>query len=180
MSYIEHYLSPFVISGTASISDTIEVAEIGGVVHQTTLKLVNTPITLTDDGSYMWGGVQLGTLTQGRILIHGVVVKDAYLEVLDSTMAADDGGDFAMGTTSEEDGTLDRASDINLCPSTSLDPIGTAVDSALAASCQIDATAAAMPVFWNMQIDTADGSDLAEVLGVNATITITWTNLGND
>jgi len=179
MPRFEDYSAGVTLNTT--VYDTIRIAETGtGNRHTTVLKLTNTPISLTDDASYMWGSVLLATFPKGRILVEGVVVKDVYYDVLASTMAAADGGDFSLGSTAEEDGTQDRATDINLCPSTSLDPIGTAVDSALAASAQIDGTATATPIYFNSQIDTADGSDLTEILGINGTITITWTNLGND
>ena len=164
-----------------AVEDYIEMHNRGsGPFHQTTLKLYSVPITVTDDASYMYGSVQLATLPQGVINVLGVVVKDLSCEVLSSTLSLTDGGDFGFGTAADADGTLDAGADVNLCPKTGLDPIGTAVDAQLAAAAIIDGSATALPIYFNLSLDTGDGSDIAEAIAFSATVVISWVDLGND
>ena len=167
---------------TAGIAETIGVSETGAAnLHVTTLFLDHTPITISGATGVGFGGTKVYDFPPGRILILGVTASVAFPIVSTKGDLADTAdGDWAMGTTSEEDGTMDRATDINLIPktATAANALSTATNAALAASAHIDGTSTAVDAYINCTVDDAE-TDEVSVLGATGTVTITWVNLGD-
>lgn len=155
-----------------------------GTVHQSVITLVDLPITVANTTGVSFGGEEIFSFPEGRILILGATVADVTFDLTDAgnvTPIEDtDGGDIAVGTTAPTDGTL-TGSDVNIIPSTSIDPISGGVAGAtLVASAHIDGTSAAISAFFNVLIDDADVGDTAsDVILVSGVVTITWVSLGD-
>ncbi len=157
---------------------TVSVVENGmGPINQTVLTCTQTPISVVGASGVGFGGVKIYDFPEGRILVLGCTVS---LEVdpLDSGLEDADGGDFALGTTIVDEATMGDAADVDLCPKTSIDPIGTAVGAALAASAQFDGTTTAKDANINLLIDDADIAG-TEIVGMTGTVTLSWVNLGD-
>jgi hypothetical protein len=164
--------------GTKNGATVAAVEKGSGLVHQTVLTCTQTPISVVGAAGDGFGGVKIYTFPEGRILVLGVT---ASLEVDDLDSNLDDtadGGDYGIGTAIVSDADLGDATDVDLCPSTSIDPIGTAVGAALAASAHFDGTSAAKTVNINLLIDDADIGGTEDV-GMTGTVTLTWVNLGD-
>jgi hypothetical protein len=162
---------------------TVTAEERGnGVVHQTVLTLVNTPVTVANVTGASFGGLKLYDFPEGRLNILGVTANLSF-NWAGQDIAADGSGDFSLGSTITADATL-ATTDVDLLPSTALtDPFvaGVGVGSgALAAAAQLDGTATPKDLNINIIIDDADVSDAAsDIVLVSGTITITWINLGD-
>ncbi len=164
--------------GAIASSTYITVREEGdNVVHKTTLTLDALPVSVVGATGVGFGGALAYTFPEGRINVLGVTASLS-IDVLSSNLEAADGGDFGIGTAIVADADLGDATDIDLCPTTSIDPIGTAVGAALVASAQFDGTSTAKTVNVNILIDDADIGG-TEAIGVDGTITITWINHGD-
>lgn len=161
---------------------TVTAAEYGdGAIHKTVLTLAATPISVVGATGIGFGGTKIYDFPAGRIAILGVTASLAFPIVsTEGNLANTADGDWAMGTTSEEDGTMDRATDINLLPktATSANSLSTAVGAALVATTQIDGTGTAVDVYVNLTIDDAE-TDETSILGATGTVTISWVNLGD-
>lgn len=175
-------------SGTAGAvedADTISAVERGnGVVHQTTLTLTDVPVTVGNTTGVSFGGTKIYEFPEGRILLLGATLADVTFDLTDDgnvTPIDDaDGGDISVGTTIAGDGTLTNA-DVDIIPSTSIDPIsGGVAGAALAASAQFDGTTTPVEVNFNVLIDDADvGNAASDVILVSGVLTLTWINLGD-
>lgn len=158
---------------------TVSVVEKGNeIFHQSVITCAETPISVVGAAGDGFGGVKIYTFPEGRILVYGVTaslqVDELESDLEDSTA----GGNYGIGTAIVSDADLGDATDVDLCPSTRIDPIGTAVGAALAASAHFDGTSAAKTVNLNLLIDDAD-IDATELVGMVGTVTITWVNLGD-
>jgi len=157
---------------------TVTVVESGdGVVHKSVLTCAATPISVVGASGVGFGGVKIYTFPEGRILVLGVTAS-LEVDVLASNLEAADGGDYGIGTAIVGDADLGDATDIDLCPSTSIDPIGTAVGAALVASAHFDGTGTAKTVNLNLLIDDGDIGG-TEAVGMTGTVTLSWVNLGD-
>ena len=160
------------------------VETIGGLVHKTTLTMVNKPVTVGNTTGVSFGGSKIYDFPAGRILVLGVTLASVSFDLTDAgnvtPIDATMGGDIAVGSTVAGDGTLTGA-DVDLIPSTSIDPIsGGVTGAALAASAQFDGTTSPLDAYFNILIDDADvGNAASDVLLVNGTLTITWLNCGD-
>lgn len=163
----------------------VTVAESGfGTFRKTVLTLTDVPVLVGNTTAISFGGTKLYDFPTGRILVLGAIVDNITFDLtsalnvtpIDDTM----GGDVAFGTTLTEDSTLD-GTDVDLIPSTSIDPIsGGIAGAALAASAQFDGTTTAKEVNINIIIDDADVADGAsDELLVSGTLTIHWVLLGD-
>lgn len=167
----------------ADVASTVEIATIGTVIRQTTLKLTNTPVTVVGATGVGFGGTKVLDMPAGRILILGATASMAFpILSTEGDLADTADGDWAMGTTSEEDGSMDRATDINIIPktATSANALSTATVGSLAdctSAQHIDGTSTAMDLYINATIDDAETNETS-VLGATGTVTITWINLG--
>jgi hypothetical protein len=173
------------VTGTVGVAATdVVAAESGSLVRKTVLTLTNVSVTAANTTGVSFGGTKIYDFPDGRILVLGVTIADVVFDLTDAgnvtPIAGADGGDIALGTTAPTDGTLTNT-DVDLLPSTSIDPISDGVaGAALAASAQFDGTGTAKDMFFNILIDDADVADGAsDVLLVNATVTVHWVLLGN-
>lgn len=154
------------------------------VCRQTVLTVddLAVPITYGGAGTNSSGGVKLFDFPEGRILVHGVTVKDVVFTVATATngLAGTDGGDFALGTVIGSGADL-TSTEADLCPKTSIDPITNSVSAALAASAQFDGTSTSKDLYFNMLVDANDiSADMTnDELTVDCTVTVTWSNLGD-
>ncbi len=161
-------------NGTVA-DDTVTVVEYGnGIIHKTILTLDALPVNVVGATGVGFGGALAYTFPDGAISIHGCSALLS-VDVLASNLEAADGGDFGLGTAIVADADLGDATDVDLCPTTSLDPIGTAVAGVLADPTNFDGTSTAKTVNVNLLIDDADIGG-TEAIGVDGTITILWSN----
>lgn len=168
-----------VTSGTGSVSTVTATDSDYGNMKKTTLVLSDTVLkTVSATGTNAWGGVKLYDFPAGRILVHGVIVDNLIIAPQTNMLPIAGGGDWAIGTvvatTNALSGTM-----VDLCPSTSADPINGTNDSALASSAQFDGTATAKDMFLNLGIDIDDHVIGTATNTVDGTVTIHWTNLGD-
>lgn len=159
---------------------TVSAVETTPFVNKTVVTMASTPVTVTEigAGTNAVGGVKIYDFPAGRILVLGVTVANVAVTVDTNALDNADGGDFAFGTAAPgADGLLDGTA-VDLCPSTSIDPITNITDSALAASAQFDGTATAKDVYFSMSVDDADVS-ATHTNTVSGVVTIKWVNLGD-
>ena len=177
--------APFGLSGLTGFqtsSSYITATEEGfGNFHRTKLVLNALPITVGNTTGISFGNVLLGTFPIGRILVRETVVKDVLYGLTNDGNATPidgaDGGDFALGTTGTSDSTL-NSTDVNILASTSYDPFSTAVSAIGIINAAFDGRSTATALYFNAIVDDADVADTAsDVLEINGTIWITWTNL---
>jgi len=160
---------------------TVSAMQYASGVYKTVITCDNTPVTidyLSADTNNS-GGVKIYDFPEGRILVLGVTV-DSMIASAASTnggFADTDGGDFSVGTALVDGGTL-SSTEVDLCPSTSIDPISSTNSSALAASAQFDGTTTAKDIYVNFLIDSNDLTSAASMT-FDATVTVTWMNLGD-
>ncbi len=145
-------------------------------------------VTVANSSGVSFGGVTVFTFPEGHIAIHGAVVTTGVSLSLPGTgsqaqpLAAGDGGDFAFGTTVAGNGTLTGA-DVDIIPSTSIDPLSGTVTSELAAdiAAPYDGSSTATAVFINFIIDTGDVSDGdSETILATFVLEITYSFLGDN
>lgn len=169
--------------GTAANGATA-VESGNGAVHKTVITLSDVEVTVGNTTGVSFGGTKIYDFPQGRILVLGSVLANVTFDLTDAgnvtPIDAADGGDISVGTTVAGDGTLTNA-DVDLIPSTSIDPIsGGVTGAALAAAAQFDGTTDAVDAYFNVLIDDADVADAAsDVLLVSGTLTIHWVLLGD-
>ena len=170
-------INPFV----SNSSYVVATEEGVGNFHRTKLVITSLPITVANTTGISFGNVLLGTFSKGRIIIRETVVKDILYGLTNAGNATPidgaDGGDFALGTTGTSDATL-NSTDVNILASTSYDPLSTAVSAVGIINAAFDGRTTATALYYNAIIDDADVADLAsDILELNGTIWITWTNL---
>lgn len=172
-------------NGVGTAGTGVTATEVGyGPFHQTTLVLSDVSVTVGNTSGVSFGGTKIYDFPAGRILVHGCTAADISFDLTDAgnvtPIAITHGGDIAIGTTVAGDGTLTNA-DVDLIPSTSIDPIsGGVAGAALSASAQFDGTGTAKDAFFNILIDDADvGDGASDVILVSGTVTITWVQLGD-
>lgn len=168
------------------------VHEGDGPVIQTTLTLTDVELLAGNTTGVSFGSVKLYDFPEGRI---GILSTTAYFPSIDWSDAARDGGDapaatgsgdYSLGTTAADDGTL-TGTDVDILPSSAmLDPFVASVGrsnagTALAAMAQWDGTTTAVDMYLNALIDDADVSDgdAGAIVKFTGTIKFTWVNLGD-
>lgn len=176
---------PYGTTGTgqfAAYSSYVTATEEGfGNFHRTKLVIASLPITLANTTGISFGTVQLGTFPKGRIVVRETVVKDILYGLTNAgnvtPIAGTHGGDFSLGTTGTADATL-NSTDVNILASTSYDPFSAAVSAIGIINAAFDGRTTATPLFYSGIVDDADVADAAsDVLEINGTIWITWSNL---
>lgn len=173
-------------TGVGAAAGTGTTASEGGdgLIHKTTITLNSLPVTVANTTGVSFGGTKFYDFPAGRILVLGVTASSISFGLTDSgnvtPIDAADGGDLSIGSTAPTDGTL-TGSDVDLLPSTSIDPLsGGVTGAALAAAAQFDGTTSALDAFFNILIDDADvGDGASDVLLVSASVVIHWINLGD-
>lgn len=152
-----------------------------GNFHRTKLVITALPLTVANTTGISFGNVLLGAFPKGRILVRETVVKDVLYGLTNAgnvtPIAGTMGGDFALGTTGTSDATL-NSTDVNILASTSYDPFSTAVSAIGIINAAFDGRTTATDLYFNGIVDDADVADTAsDIVEVNGTIWITWSNL---
>lgn len=170
--------------GSASVA-TVTASQQGiGLQNRTVLTLDAVELTVGNTTGVSFGGVKLYDFPVGRTLIDSVLLSNVSVGLGNAgnatPIAGTHGGDMSLGSTAPDDGTLTGA-DVDLCPSTSIDPIsGGIAGAALAAAAQFDGTTTALDLYLNMLIDDLDVADGAsDVLEISGQIEILWRLGGN-
>ncbi len=170
--------------GSSPVSTSVATESGSDVVHKTVLALTDVSVTAGNTTGVSFGGTKVYDFPEGRILLLGATLDSLTFDLTDAgnatPVAAADGGDIAFGTTVAGDGTL-SAADVNVIPSTSIDPIsGGVTGAALAVSAQFDGTTTAVDVYVNVLVDDADvGNGASDVILVSGTLTLVWANVGD-
>lgn len=143
---------------TVTNSTYVTLTEGYGEVNKAVFTAASLPVVIAEGGTGTngYGSMQIGYLPEGRILVLGFIVENVTTVVDTNALDNADGGDFAFGTAACGGASGLSSTEVNLCPSTSIDPITNIVDSALAASAQFDGTTTAVPVYYNTEVDDAD------------------------
>lgn len=169
-------------AGTLESVTGLSVAEsYAGSVHTTIFTLAATPITVGNTTGVSFGGVQLYTFpSNGNDLLVLSSVCDLTLGFANGGNATPidnaDGGDFSMGTTAPDDGTL-SGTDANIVSSTSIDPLSGTLIGVKDTQSLLSAGSAA---YFNMLIDDADvGDGASDVLELNGYAVIRWIDVGS-
>lgn len=168
--------------GTAAAN--VVAAETGGLVRKTILTLTDVEVTVGNTAGVSFGGTKIYDFPAGRILVLGVIMRGITFDLTDAgnvtPIDAADGGDVAIGSTVPSDGTL-TGTDVDLMPSTSIDPISAGITgAALAASAQFDGTTTPLDANLNILIDDADvGDGASDVLLVSGVVELHWVPLGD-
>lgn len=154
-------------------------------MRQTLLRLAKHPVTVGNSSGVSFGGALIYTFPEGRIHVLGCTRKPVTVDLSDegnvTPVDAADGGDFALGTTAPDDGTM-TGTDVDINPSTSIDPLsGGAAGAVLAAAAIFDGTTTPIPVYANLLIDDADvGDGASDIILLDCVqILLTWCNLGD-
>ena len=173
--------------GVGKVADPkfIEASEGGdGHLHRTIITLKNLPITVGNTTGISFGGTKIYDFPAGRLLILTSQMRGISIGLTNAGNATPItgamGGDMSLGTTAPSDGTL-TTTDVDFCPSTSIDPIsGGITGAALAASTQFDGTGTAKDLYINMLIDDADvGNAASDVLEISGEVEVVWINGGD-
>jgi len=166
-------------AGTAGARNgaTVTSSEKSGFINKTVLSLDDVVVEVVGATGVGFGGTKVYDFPAGRVLVLGVTVDSLIVSVDTNSLDIADGGDWSFGTTVPDDATI-TGTDVDLCPSTSADPINGTNSAALAASAQFDGTTTAKDININMLIDDADIATTATNT-VDATVTINWINLGD-
>lgn len=172
-------------SGTVGVAGTGVVAtETGGLVRKTVLTMTGVSVTVANTTGVSFGGTKIYDFPAGRILVLGAIMRGITFDLTDAgnvtPIDAANGGDVSVGSTAPTDGTL-TDTDVDLVPSTSIDPISAGITgAALAASAQFNGTSTPLDAFLNILIDDADVADGAsDVLLVSGVVEIHWVLLGD-
>ena len=163
-------------NGAASVS-TVTADERGvDPFHCTVLTLASLSVSVVGASGIGFGGTKMYDFPEGLIHVLGVTANVTY--DTDSCDLDDaDGGDFGCGTTAPDDASID-GTDVDLCPSTSVDPLSGGGTAYLAANALFDGTSTAKDMYFNQLIDDADIA-ATEALLVNGTISVLWLIVGD-
>lgn len=141
-------------------------------------------ITITDPGGAAgYGTVTLYPLPEGQILFLGAQAN-VTLTKQDANIGDTFAGDYALGTASATDSTLD-GNEVNLAPSTAYGPASSGVDTGPLASTAsegglvLDNTGGSASLKLNMLVDDADITSDGDVR-VQGELFLVYTVLGDD
>jgi len=161
---------------------TVTAVEEGfGPIHKTILTCNDTPIIVVGASGNGFGGVKVYDFPAGHIKSLGCVVNDFTVTCGDGMTVGTADGDFGIGSAVIGDADMGDTTDDNWLTSVALDApnFGTATDGNHTTDAAVDGSTAAADVFVNMLVDDADiGGTVTNTF--DATITITWVNLGDD
>ena len=140
-------------------------------------------VTITGATGVGWGSVALGSFPEGFILLLGAQVVDLVLtgNAVDHTATFD--GDFGVGTTPVDDGTISVA-DENVITEAALGAATASVspnlDAGNATTAIIDNSADDQDLYLNLLIDDAAVSGDGAIFSVTGTLWIVYTMIGDD
>ena len=167
-------------AGTVSNATTVTGTEVYGTVNKTVLVADDLPVVLAEGGTGTngYGSAAIYAFPEGRIFVLGVTVDSVTVTVDTNALDNADGGDFAFGTAAAGGTSGLSGTEVDLCPSTSIDPITNVVSAALADGAQFDGTSTAKLMYFNHEVDDADIA-AACTNTVDFTATVHWINLGD-
>lgn len=180
--YVADWLLGLLGLGTKNSASTVAVAERGiGPYKQTIITLTAHPVTLTDEaGVVLYGGTKLYDFPEGLIKISGCVA-DLTVAVAGG-LNADADGDVGIGTVTASNNATLASTEQNICPTTAIPQLSS---SAGTADCQnaadiapLDGTTTPVDLYLNFLWDDADHD--GGTMTVSGTVTVTWTNLGDN
>lgn len=163
---------------------TVTATETGnGVLHQTTLTLAATPITMRD--TEQGGGVKLYTFPEGRILVLGAIASIAptTTSALATTLHAGVTGNFGVGTVTQANATL-ATTEQNIVQVTAFTSSATinvapAVAKGVGVLTPLDGTTTPIDAYLNLAVAGAGDIDGNATVTVSGTVTLSWINLGD-
>lgn len=173
--------------GTA-VGATVSAVEKGtGLIHQTVLSMLNTPVAVSD--ANVGGGVKIYTFPEGRILVLGatgtstITTTSAIASTLNSGVTCNWGLGSVI-TAAQASGTLttteiDILASTNITSSTTVNVAAAASNGKLLAAAQFDGTTTATVINWNIGVAGATDIDADATITVLATLTVTWMWLGD-
>lgn len=171
-------------SAGAKNGTTVTAVETGtGVVHQTTLTLAATPVTMreTEQG----GGVKLYDFPAGRILILGALASIAVktTSVLADTLHAGVTCNYGVGSTTQASATVATTEQdmvqVAAFTSGATINVASAVATGVGVLAPLDGTTTAIDAFLNLAVAGAGDIDANATATVTGTVTLTWINLGD-
>ncbi len=155
------------------------------LIQQVTFTLADVEIAITDTLAYV--GKKIFTFPAGRILVLGAIasLKWAVLTDRATTINASASLTWALGSAAASNITLTStmidmlAKQTTVLNGTTTAYTAAATAGALAASCQLDGTSTAVPVFLNCGFETDTTIDGDGTLAAKGTITLTYLNIGD-
>ena len=154
-----------------------------GFIHQTTLTLTATPVTITDDaGVAQYGGTgKIYDLPEGAITFLGCVVDGDLTLGTTGTIIATYDGDVALGTATATTGATLTGTEADIMASNAITQAVAkvaAVSGVSTAATIVDGTSTAKDVFLNFVID--DDATHTDGTGTfTGTVTMLWANTGD-
>jgi hypothetical protein len=190
--YTEHSDVFTILASEGALSTGVEVltglsavAVSANLIQQVTFTLADVEIAITDTLAYV--GKKIFTFPAGRILVLGAIasLKWAVLTDRATTINASASLTWALGSATASNITLTStmidmlAKQTTVLNGTTTAYTAAATAGALAASCQLDGTTTAVPVFLNCGFETDTQIDGDATLAAKGTITLTYLNLGD-
>lgn len=176
-------------NGTPATGSGITVTETGdGAVHMTVFTLSDTAVTLTDEaGVVAYGGLKLYDFPEGLIAFQGASM-DIALTKSSAGVNDDWDGDTSLGSVTASNNNSLSSTEQNIIPTTATPQAssgattGDGVSTAAEAVTVLDGTTTAADLFLNYLVDDADHdvTSTACNLIANGTITVVWSNLGDN
>lgn len=163
---------------------TVTATESGnGTVHQTTLTLAATPVTMRD--VEQGGGVKVYDFPAGRILLLGatssiaVTTTSAVAGTLNPSVVCN----YGVGSTTQANATLATTEQdmvqVTAFTSSANPTEPSAVANGFGALVALDGTTTPVDAFLNLAVAGATDIDGDATVTVAGTITLTWVNLGD-
>lgn len=179
--------TPGTVSGTGVKADEHSA----GLIQRTTLRLTNTPVTITDDaGVAQYGGTGLlYTFPQGLIMTLGAVVTGTLTLGTTGTIIDAFTGVNALGTATASTGSTLTGTEADILQSTAnaaavsksaaIDSVSIATALTESGARHFDGTSTPKGVYLNFAI-ADDASHTSGTGKFTGTITIPWINLGDN
>ena len=165
------------------------VTETGdGAVHKTVITLAASVVTMADNaGVTGYGGLKVYDFPEGVIVIHGASM-DLATTKSSTGINADWDGDVGLGSVTSANTTPLATTEQNFIPTTATPQavagVGTAdaISTSTESGTSIDGTTTAVDLYLNFKVDDADHDITATAanLGVTGTITVIWSNAGDN
>ena len=162
----------------SAVSATATTAETMFLPYKTVITCNDVPITniiYGGSGTNSSGYVKLYDFDEGVTDIELVTVANVIITPSDAStntgFAAADGCDWALGTVAAAGGTI-SSTEVDLCPSTSQDPMNSTNSSLLGAGVTFDGTSTAKDMYFNLLVDADDITNGIGLCTFDATITI--------
>lgn len=175
-------------TSTAGVKNgaTVTATEAGtGVVHQTTLTLAATPVTMRD--TEQGGGVKIYDFPEGRILVLGSTASIAVTttSVLADSLNAGVTCNYGIGTVTQANATVATTEQdivqVTAFTSSATINVAGAVAKGVGVLAAFDGTTTPIDAFLNLAVAGAGDIDVTATatVTVSGTVNITWINLGD-